>query len=287
MAKMQMGLAAIKLRNGITLEYVEHGGPSGLRIVFLHGGTDSWRSFEPVLPHLPSAVHAFVPTQRGHGDSDRPESGYRFLDFSNDLHAFMDALDIPAALIVGHSMGSYVGLRFAIDHPDRTLGLVLVGAFPTLRRNAGVQELWDGAVSTLTDPVGRDLVVDFQTSTLARPISPDFLDTVVAESLKVPARVWREMFTDFRTADFSNEIGGLTAPTLIMWGDRDSFMTREDQLALNAAIRDSRLLIYPGGGHAIHWEDPERFTADLLAFAAEALAHSEQRLRGGNRAVAP
>ena len=109
----------------------------------------------------------------------------------------------------------------------------------------------------------------------------------LAKSLKVPARVWREMFTDFRTADFSNEIGGITAPTLIMWGDRDSFMTREDQLALNAAIRDSRLLIYPGGGHAIHWEDPKRFTTDLLAFAAEALAHSEQRLRGGNRAIAP
>ena len=63
---------SVKLSNGVTLPYVEQGDPSGVPVVLLHGITDSWRSFAPVLPSLPASIHAFALTQRGHGDADRP-----------------------------------------------------------------------------------------------------------------------------------------------------------------------------------------------------------------------
>jgi non-heme chloroperoxidase len=55
-------------------------------------------------------------------------------------------------------------------------------------------------------------------------------------------------------------------PTLIVWGDRDAFCPHSDQKSLAAAIAGSRLLVYSGTGHAVHWEEPNRFAADLAAF---------------------
>jgi non-heme chloroperoxidase len=64
----------------IELPYVEQGNPSGVPVVMLHGVTDSWRSFEPVLPRLPDDIRAVAVTQRGHGDAPKPESGYGIED---------------------------------------------------------------------------------------------------------------------------------------------------------------------------------------------------------------
>ena len=111
-------------------------------MLLLHGYTDSWRSFELILPHLPSSVRAIAPSQRGHGDADRPASGYGAADLAADAVALMDALGLDRAVVAGHSMGSLVAQRVALDHPGRVRGLVLLGAFATLRGNPAVRELW-------------------------------------------------------------------------------------------------------------------------------------------------
>ena len=256
----------VALPSGVQLPYVEQGDASGLPVVLLHGVTDSWRSFEPVLPHLPGWIHAVALTQRGHGDADRPATGYAARDFVDDLAAVLDCLELGSAVIVGHSMSSSIAQRFALDHPERTLGLVLFGALRSWRSNAAVLDFWDSTVSTLTDPVAPDVAQQFQQSTLARPVAPAFFETVVRESLKVPARVWKAVFEAFIHDDFSDELDAITVPTLIVWGDRDAFCPRGDQLALAATIAGSQLLIHAGAGHALHWERPERFARDLVAW---------------------
>jgi non-heme chloroperoxidase len=263
---MTPAIKSVELPNQVTLPYVEQGDASGIPVMLLHGVTDSWHSYEPVLPYLPDSIHAFALTQRGHGDASRPAAGYRFHDFASDLAAFMDAVQIESAVIVGHSMGSSVAQRFAIDFPERTLGLVLVGSFATLRGNPGVRELWDSAIATMTDPVDPGFVREFQQSTLARPVPRAFFEVVMAESLKVPARVWRAAFEGFLEDDFSGELNKIEAPTLIVWGEQDAFCPLSDQERLVGEIRGSRLLAYAGVGHAVHWEQPDRFASDLIAF---------------------
>ena len=147
----------------------------------------------------------------------------------------MDALGLRRAVIVGHSMGSLVALRFAIDRPDRTAGLVLLGAFPTIKGHPEVQAFWDTALARLTDPVDPALARAFQESTIATPIAPAQLDLFVAESLRVPARVWRETFREFLAVDFSAEISRIAAPALIVAGGRDTFSRRQERDALAAA----------------------------------------------------
>lgn len=259
-------LRSIALDTGVTLPYVEQGNPAGVPVLLLHGITDSWHSFAPVLPHLPKSIHAFAPTQRGHGDAERPAKGYRPRDFAADVAAFMDALDIGSAIIAGTSMGSTVAQRFALDYPERVLGLVLMASFVAYRSNPAVVEFWKSGVSPLTDPIDPGFAREFQESTLAQPVPPAFLDLVVRESLKVPARVWRAAFQGCVEGEFPEELGRITAPTLIVWGDRDLFAPPSDQLALAAAIAGSRLAVYAGAGHAMHWEEPARVAADLADF---------------------
>ena len=89
---------------------------------------------------------------------------------------------------------------------------------------------------------------------------------MVLENLKVPARVWRATFEGLLEDETFGELGRVTAPTLIVWGDHDGFLPRGDQEALAAAIAGSRLVVYPGAGHAVYWEEPERVALDLAAF---------------------
>jgi pimeloyl-ACP methyl ester carboxylesterase len=260
---------SIDLPDRVTLEYVEQGDPTGPPLFLLHGVTDSWHSFEPVLPYLPPAIRAFALSQRGHGDSDHPEVGYTLRDMAEDVVAFMDAVGFETAVVAGHSMGSCVGQRLAIDHPERIRGLVLAGTFDDMRRNPVVRELWDDVISGMTDPVDPGFIREFQESTLARPVPPEFMVTVLRESGKLPARVWKAVWEGFLTDDVADGLPRIRIPTRVLWGDRDTICIREGQERVRAAIPHAGFVAYEGAGHALHWEEPERFAADLAAFVEE------------------
>jgi non-heme chloroperoxidase len=264
-ANLQTGVAAI--RGGVKIPFAEQGDPGSLPVLFLHGYTDSWRSFEGVLPLLPRSIRAIAISQRGHGDADRPMSGYRASDLAADLASLMDTLGVESAVIVGHSMGSYTAQRFAIDNPHRTRGLVLAGSYSTAKGDAGIEELRD-AVSTLVDPIDPDFVRSFQESTLAQTVSAELLDAVIGESLKVPARIWREAAESLARDDHWARLGEIRVPALVVWGDRDDLFSRSEQERLVNAIPQARLLVYSGAGHALHWEEPARFARDVAEFAA-------------------
>lgn len=262
----------IRLRSGLRLEYVEQGRPDGTPIVMLHGVTDSWRSFEPVLPHLGADLRVFALSQRGHGRSDRPADGYAPADFAADVAAFLDAVQIERAVIVGHSMGSINAMRFALDHPERVAGLVLAGTMPWFGRPPEMLAFHREHIVPLTDPVPEAFARGFQLSTLARDIDAALLDRFVAESLRVPAHVWRAAFAGFIGDDFSDRLRTIDVPTLVVWGERDAFCAAAEQQALLGLVKTARLVEYAGAGHAMHWEEPGRFARDLGRFVASIAA---------------
>lgn len=256
------------LASGIRLRYGTRGDESGVPCVFLHGYTDAWHSFAPVLTHLPAARRALVPDQRGHGDSDRPDAGYAIGDFAADVIALLDGLGVARAHLAGHSMGSFVAQRVALDHPDRVARLVLIGSAGTLD-NPGMRELHE-AVHQLTAPIDREFVHAFQTSTAATPLPEAFLARTIADSLKVPLRVWQAVADQLLAVDHRGALDRIRAPTLILGGDQDGLFSPADQAALAAAIPGATLTLYEGVGHAAHWERPAQVARDIEAFLAGA-----------------
>lgn len=256
---------SVRLPTGVTLRYVEQGRGDGTVVVFLHGYTDSHHTWDLDLPHFPRDVHVYALDQRGHGDSSRPACCYTQQAFAKDVVAFLDAKRVSRAVLVGHSMGSFIAQQVALDSPGRVKALVLVGSAPTVAGNEVALGL-KAFVDTLTDPVDPAFIRDFQASTFHAPVPASYLDTLVAESSKLPARVWQDALDGLIAEDHAARLGRLRVPTLIISGDHDGFFSVDEQRALARAIRGSKYLLYPDTGHAPHAERPRRFVDDVRHF---------------------
>lgn len=259
-------LKHVALRAGVTLQYLEQGSQHGDPVILLHGYTDSHHTWDLDLPRLPRRYHVYALDQRGHGDSSKPACCYTQADFAGDVAAFMDALGIAKASVVGHSMGSLIAHKVAVDYPARVDKLVLVGSAPTAAGNevaAGLKEI----VDTLTDPVDPTFIREFQSSTFFRPIPASYLDTLVSESQKVPAAIWRQALDGLIAEDHASALSSIRAErSAIFWGDQDIFFGRSDQDTLDAEIPRSTLYVYPQTGHGPHAEVPKEFVRDLARF---------------------
>ena len=263
----QLRFATTHLASGPQVHYAAQGDLDGEPILFLHGYTDSWFSFSRLLPLLPSRYHAFAFSQRGHGDSERPDCCYEVADLVADAVAFLDAVGVEQATVVGHSGGSFTARGVAETHPERVARLVLIGSavMPLKQETRELQ----AAVHTLEDPVPAEFAREFQASTIHVPLPEAFFEQVVAESLKLPARVWKRALDGLLAVDDTADLGQITAPTLLIGGERDEFFSREEVEGLAAAIPGARLLVYPETGHAVQWERPERVANDLDTFVRE------------------
>ena len=257
-------LGTVRLPGGPTLHYAERGEAGGPVILFLHGWPDSWFSYSRVLPLVPARFRALIPDQRGFGESDRPDCCYGIDDLAADAAAFLEALAVERAVVVGHSMGSFVARRLAATHPGRVARLVLIGSAysPQNPVTLGVQASLRG----LAEPVPRAFAREFQASTACLPLPDDFFERIVSESLKLPARLWRQVFDSIVAFDDTRELGRIAAPTLLLWGEHDALFSLEEQERLVKAIRGARLTIYRDAGHCPNWELPDRLAADLTAF---------------------
>ncbi|XXF78371.1 alpha/beta hydrolase [Myxococcaceae bacterium GXIMD 01537] len=256
---------SVRLRTGVTLRYVEQGRRDGPVVVFLHGYTDSHHTWDLNLPLLSRRYHAFALDQRGHGDSSRPACCYTQSDFAADVVAFLDAKGIRRATLVGHSMGSFIAQQVALESPRRVEGLVLVGSAPTVAGNPVALGLKE-AVDTLTDPVDPAFIHEFQAGTFYRPVPASYLDTLVSESGKVPARVWQDALDGLIAENHVARLGEISAPTLVVSGDHDGFFSVAEGQALAEALPRATFLLYRDTGHGIHAEQPRRFVSDLERF---------------------
>ncbi|MCX5189641.1 alpha/beta fold hydrolase [Streptomyces sp. NBC_00268] len=261
-----ISLKSAQVREELTLPYAEAGYPSGTPVVFVHGLGESWWAFEPLLRRLPASLHGYAPTQRGHGDADRPPEGYTPEDYAADLVAFLDAVDIDRAVLVASSTGGVHARMIAGSHPDRISGLVLIGVPGALEDKPAVTAMRE-AVEGLVDPVPREFSEEFASGAVDRSVARGLVETMIDENLKVPAHVWRETLRGLRDTDLRATLAGILVPTLVIWGDQDDFLPRGDQQTILDAVHGSRLLAYEGAGHHVHWEQPDRVVADLAAFA--------------------
>ncbi|HCT77918.1 MAG TPA: alpha/beta hydrolase [Micromonosporaceae bacterium] len=253
----------VRLANGLTLPYVAQGDPTGPAVLMLHAWGESLNSFDRLLPLVPETIHVLAMDMRGHGAADKPAEGYALTDFADDVTAFMDALEISSAVLVGSSSGGYVAQQVAIADPKRVNGLVLVGSPRSLHgRTAFADE-----VDRLEDPVDRPWVTDSLSWFPRFHDVPDwYLEERIDDGVRMPAHVWRSALAGLTSATPPVEVATITAPTLIIWGGRDELLSRDDQLALSADIPSSLLVVYEATGHLVLWEQPERVAEDLSDF---------------------
>lgn len=248
----------IALDTGVALAYVDQGPHSSTAIVCLPGWPDPWQSYELVLDRLPEDVRAIAVSQRGCGNSERPPNGYGPAGLAADVVAFLDAVAVGSAILLGHSLGAFVAQRVAIDRPDRIDGLALIGGFATLHGTPAIDGI-GRAMAEIDDPVDPAFARRVTASAIGGNVPEAFIETIVAEGLKAPSRVWRAGLAGLLDADHTAQLGGITAPTLLLWGDRDALISRASQEALASLIANARLVVIAGAGHSPNWETRTRW----------------------------
>ncbi|MBI2913099.1 MAG: alpha/beta hydrolase [Chloroflexi bacterium] len=126
-------------------------------LLLLHGLASNARIWDLAAPYLTSRVRVIALDQRGHGLSDKPVlsevegqgGGYGFAEVTADLAAFIEALRLERPVIVGHSWGASVALRFAVEYPDQARAVALVdGGFASMAEDIA----WERAEKMMTPP---------------------------------------------------------------------------------------------------------------------------------------
>ncbi|MBI4553761.1 MAG: alpha/beta hydrolase [Candidatus Latescibacteria bacterium] len=115
----------LRLATGIDV-YYERDGDGEPALVFLHGGGGHCWHWQLQMPYFARLTTVLVYDLRGHGRSDAPGGRYSIETFVDDLASLLDALRIERPILVGHSLGGMIALRYAFDFPDRVSGIVVV-----------------------------------------------------------------------------------------------------------------------------------------------------------------
>lgn len=254
---------AIHLSTGFDVNYVAQGDYLGVPVLLLHAWGESLGCFDRLMPLLATTIRVLAMDLRGHGHSGKPADAYSLSDFAGDVTAFLDAMGLADAVLVGSSSGGYVAQQVAITSPERVRGLVLVGAPRSLHGRPPFAD----DVDQLTDPIDRTWVRESLTWFPRFHDVPDwYIEDRVDDGVTMPTRVWQQTLNGLTEATPPTEAGTIRTPTLIIWGQRDDVLPRTDGTALAAAIPGSRLVVYPDTGHLVLWEQPARLASDVTAF---------------------
>jgi non-heme chloroperoxidase len=257
--------ATSRLATGPQVHYAEQGDPGGEPILFLPAYADSWFSYSRVLALLPTRYHAFAVDQRGHGDSERPACCYTVDDFTADTVAFLDAIGLQRATLVGHS-GSCFTARWGGGDPPRAgrpAGAQRLPSRVAARAGGGMVAGDHGRPSR---PGAGGLHPRVPGRRRPRPPARGVPGAAgcrerqaagprVAGRCRWPGHLRRRRRSG---ADRGADAAGVGRP-------RRAVATQEQQ-RLAATIPGARSRVYPETGHSPHWERPERFAADLDAF---------------------
>jgi pimeloyl-ACP methyl ester carboxylesterase len=139
--------------NGIELQIREYE-QDGDAIIFLHFGGANLRMWQRIIPYFQDHYRLILVDLRGHGKSDRPETGYHMDEMARDVIGMMQQLKLERAHIVGSSLGAEVGLSMAANYPEKVLSLVLDGA---LSSEYGPYGIWEGSETDFEEHVTRQL----------------------------------------------------------------------------------------------------------------------------------
>jgi pimeloyl-ACP methyl ester carboxylesterase len=242
-------------RDGVAIYYEVHG--TGPALLLTHGFAASARMFDLVVGPLSESHTVIAWDQRGHGRSDSPTdpASYSPALAVDDIAALLDAADVDAAVIGGHSLGGYLSFEFLLAHPSRTLGLVLIGSGPGFRRDDARQGWNDYADK---------IAASYERKGLAALADSEELDASVhrdASGLVLAARHVLKQH-DGRVME---SLPSITVPTLVLVGADDAEFLGSSQY-MATKIPGAELAVIDGAAHAPPVSQPAAFSAAVLDF---------------------
>ncbi len=225
-------------------------------VVLTHGISASAGTWRFQVPAFEKVCRTVTWDLRGHGASDSPPGPYDMGDLARDMLQVADEIGAEQIVPLGHSAGGAISLRFALDHPERTKALILVGTASEANERSRdfYMQLAGVAKERGMDAVVKRLGMVKEAANLVAADPQGF------------AHVTRAM-AGLHADPMTERLSEIRCPTLILVGEKD-FLGAGGSVIMSRKIAGSELEIIPERGHGLFLEDAAGFSERVLHFLA-------------------
>lgn len=243
--------------NGLYYFTFQSHGAGLLPVILIHGAGGTHLYWPPQIRRL-SGCRVFALDLPGHGKS-AVDRGYQSIpEYAENILDWLEAVGLQRAIFIGHSMGGAIALNLGLDHPERVLGLGLLGTGAQLPVN---RALLDEASNLATYMRSVELVLKWSFGPQA---NENLLSLARRRMLQTRQSVFYGDLLACDAFDVKERIGEISSPTLIICGEQDKMTPVRASQYLASQIPATRLELVVNAGHMVMLERPE-VVAKLLA----------------------
>lgn len=269
--------------DGARIHYRDQGNQDGLPLVLVHGAMASLHTWEPWVEILGDDYRLITLDLPAHGLTGAvPAGSYGGDAFTMAIDAVADAAGLDEFILGGNSMGGGATWGYALAHPERVRAMILVdsvapaeseGAFEQPEANGPVafsllRQDWFRAIARYLDPaplIKQGLLSAYNNSPVVTPALVDrYYQLIMREGTR--AAILGRVDSMGETAPTPADLGVLTQPTLILWGEQDAVIPVSTATRLEAILPNTTTVIYPQLGHIPMEEAPELTASDVRQF---------------------
>ena len=274
------------LPNGHRIHYRDEGDADAPTMILVHGHSEDLHTWATITRSLVEKFRVIRFDLRRHGlTGPAPDGQYTIESYASDLSKVVEHLEIENFVLIGHSMGGRISVKFAMENQEKVSRLVLLAPSGAPREQPGSPPL---ALRLMRNPLGRFLVKRMWSRKMA---GDSLIDMVFDGSLITDEeidRMWdfsmypgsmEAMFREFSVdwEDFDpEEIGGVTTSTLLIWGEEDTVCPIDMGEWYDSKLPNSSFLRLPGIGHKPHFECPENCLEGVSSWMAQAMGGNLQ-----------
>ena len=266
--------------NQHTIAYSDVG--TGTPVILIHGFGGSMWNWEFQQEALSAGHRVIIPDLLGSGLSDKPQGPYRPKDLVDFFLAFMEALHIPKAILVGNSMGAGMAMALALDYPERVERLVLISGFPSNLKDSVASPkyrqflhhrppLWLAKVGnwfagrSTTERLLQEII--FRHELITPLVIERSFHNRQRGNLIEPLYALLDQVDDWEP-QYGNRIQHINQPTLILWGEHDRVFPLSVGEQLTQLLPNATWQVIPDSGHLPQWEQPDAVNQAILGFLA-------------------
>ena len=266
----------ITLSNGEKIHLRDEGGPDSPAIVLIHGHSEDLHTWNQLVKHLVEDFRVVRFDLRRHGlTGPASDNQYGIESYVSDLSMVIEYLGIDSCVLLGHSMGGRIAVKYTMQNPDRVRNLVLLAASGTPRENQDSQPL---AMKLMRNPLGRFLIKRMWSRKMAKDTLIDMVHDGSLITDEEVDRMWEfsrypgimdAMFREFGMSwdEFtSDEIEKITTNTLLIWGEEDTICPVDMGAWYNSHLPKSKFIRLPEIGHNPHFECPDICLDEITAW---------------------
>ena len=234
-------------------------------LLFVHGWGGSGLYYDETIAALElDHVRATSLDLSGHGDSPGGDDEWMLERIDDEVLSVIDAIGAERSVLLGYSMGGKFAQHFALRHPDRVSGLILVAGTQASLMEIPSEMLEGWYACAGNAEAMKELIRPFLTGT----VDQGALDRFGSEAARASLPALQGTMRVTLDTDFSDQLASLDVPTLVIVGERDEFMTVELlRREIASKIRGARMVVLDCG-HEIPLERPRELAALIEAFLA-------------------